>query len=116
MATDVLKRSFNISTNDTYILRTAIPDSDRKQTVVVQFQRNGAYSGTVLVQARPRGSSLNFQTIAYKLLGTGATQASALGAADAEISVDATGLELALTSSGGGTGSLDCYVTDSPES
>lgn len=116
MTTVIRTRSFNILANDDYTLNTLVPDSDRKQTVVMQFTRNGAYDGTFLVQARPRGSSLAYQTVAYVLLGTGATQASALGAADAEIRLDSTGLELRLLSSARTTGSVDCYVTDAPES
>lgn len=115
MTTNVFKRAFTIDVNDTYVLNVAIPDSDRRQTLEIALQRVGAYDGTLLVQARPRGSSLNFQTIAYKLESTGATQASALGAADALIEVDATGLEVALTSSGRTVNSLSCYVVDVPE-
>ena len=114
MTTAITKRSFNITTNDTFTLNTVTPDSDRKQTVDIMLTANAVVGGSVLLQARPRGSTKAFQTIAYTLLGTGATQATALSASSI-IRVDATGLELALTSSGLTGGSWDVDVTDSPE-
>lgn len=118
MATiNVVKRTGSIpfGTNS-YILNTAIPDSDRRVTVDVQLTRVGLFDGAITVKARARGSSAAWQAIAYALLGTGATSAAALGAADAIIRVDATGLELMLDCVGGTVGSMTYDITDSPES
>lgn len=113
---NVTKRTGSIpfGTN-TYVLNTAIPDSDRRVTLDVQLTRVAAFDGAITVKARARGSSAAYQGIAYTLLGTGATTAAALGAADAIIRIDATGLEVALDCVGGTVGSMTYDITDSPE-
>lgn len=114
---NITKRTGSIpfGTN-TYILNTAIPDSDRRVTIAIMLTRVAAFDGAITPKARPRGSSAAFATIAYTILGTGATAAAALGAADAFIRIDATGLEVALDCAGGTVGSMTYDITDSPES
>lgn len=112
----VTKRSSTVGdTNDTFVLATAIPDSDRPVTVSGALTRVSAYDGTLTLSARPRGSTGAWKAIAYTNPATGATSAAAFGAADAQFRLDATGLELALVGAGRTVGSMTLDITDSPE-
>lgn len=113
----VYRRLWTLDVDGNYILNTAIPDSDRRQTVSINGTRVLAYDGSILVKQRPRGSTGAWKTMAYTILSTGAKSAAALGAADFEIEVDSSGREIALDSSAGtrAVGSITLNITDTPE-
>lgn len=112
---NVTRRTGTIATNDLFILKTCVPDGDRRSVVVIGFTRVAAFGGNVTLMCRPKGSSAAWQAKNYVLEATGATSAAAIGAADATIRIENTGVELALQAAATGVGSLDYVIHESPD-
>lgn len=112
----VTKRSSTVGdTNDTFVLATAIPDSDRPVLVHGNLTRVSAYDGNLTLCQRPRGSAGAWKAVAYTNPATGLIATAVFGAADAQFRLDATGMELALVGAARTVGSMTLDLTDNPE-
>jgi hypothetical protein len=100
-----------ITGNNTYIL-TGI-DAGYKRTIAVLQLTKGIYDGTITVSARAKGSTAVFKPIGYTNLATQTVATTGI-TADALISLDATGLDVALVTTLSTTGALtvDLSVVD----
>jgi hypothetical protein len=97
-----------IQADDTYILAMIDPQS-KWTKAVISLTRIAAYNGVITVQSRPMGSSAAFTTQSYTT-SAGASSVATLGAADTQIDIDATGKEIALSSTGRTAGSMTVNV------
>lgn len=91
--------------SDTYILPAVDPQA-RGGRVVVSLVRNGGYDGTVTLQSRPAGSSAPFQVWYYTSKAGVNPSTAAFTTGNDQFKLDATGLEIALVTTGATVGTL----------
>lgn len=115
MSTSLFQRTFTLDVDDTYILKTGQPDGSRKSRRTIKFTKT-AYNGSITVKSRPRGSSGAFTDQPYEkqYLNAAAGDGSKVTTAitdNSTISIDDSGLEIALVASGRSAGSMAVETT-----
>ena len=109
MSTTLTGYQNTITTDDTYVLASVDPMARRTEALIA-LTKSGGYDGTALFAGRPRGSSQAFKTINYENPPGSGVQASPI-TPDAFIEVDATGMDVALVTTGRTVGALAIVVS-----